>query len=496
MLTVAEYDENRRKCVEWESILRSGMQLDVPETVVMNAWRATLIGNIALVNSNRINYSAGNQYEKIYEAEGSDATEALLLWGQTSLARDLIPPLLNFSRKGLEYHQAGHKLQLLARYFSLTRDTDFLKAQAPQWNKELQLVLTSRTNAEGLFPREQYCGDIPTPVFSLNSNAKCWRALRDFAPVLTALGQPNEAQVCLQNAAAFRSNILAAVEKSQRKDVDPPFIPIALSGEEEPYDAITATRMGSYWNLMANYVLGSRVFGPKAERETWLLDYVEQHGGLCMGLVRSRPAATFWASPNSVNPLYGERRVSTLLERDEPDKALVAFYGMLAQGLTRETFIGGEGCSLTPLDPRGRQFYCPPNSAANAFFLKTLRELLIQDLDLDDDGEPETLRLLFATPRRWLEDAATIRVERARTAFGPISLMVKSQLEQGEVTAVVELPPRLPQHTLLRLRLPVGWRAASALAGERSLRVDEQGTTELVGLLGKVEIRFAVEREP
>jgi hypothetical protein len=149
---------------------------------------------------------------------------------------------------------------------------------------------------------------------------------------------------------------------------------------------------------------------------------------------------------------------------------------------------------LKPLDSRGRQFYCPPNSTANAFFLTMLRQLLVQDVDLDDDGEPETLRLLFATPRAWLDDQKTIRVERAPTAFGPVSVVVTSQLERGEITGEIEMPRRLPLHTFLRLRLPEGWRIVSAQSGDRKLRLDDQGTTELVGLLGKVPVRFAVER--
>jgi hypothetical protein len=494
-LTTAQYDESRRKSLSaWETILQTGMQVDVPEPVVSNAWRATLIGSVALVQSNRLHASAGNQSEKLLTAEGCDATEALLLWGQSSLARELIPALLSSTRKGLEFQQAGQKLQLLTRYFWLTRDTDFLNAQAPKWSNELQLILGSRTNTGGLLPREQYSADVVTPVLSLNANAKSWRALRDFVPVLTVLGRSSQAELCRSNAAAFRASILTAVEKSERKDFDPPFIPNALLGDEEPPDVITSAKLGGFWNIMANYVLGARPFGLGSPREDWLLNYVERHGGLCMGLIRSRPASAFWSGSGSLTPLYGARRVSALLERDESDKALVAFYGMLAQGMTRETFIGGEGCSLKPLDSRGRQFYCPPNSTANAFFLTMLRQLLVQDVDLDDDGEPETLRLLFATPRAWLDDQKTIRVERAPTAFGPVSVVVTSQLERGEITGEIEMPRRLPLHTFLRLRLPEGWRIVSAQSGDRKLRLDDQGTTELVGLLGKVPVRFAVER--
>jgi len=46
----------------------------------------------------------------------------------------------------------------------------------------------------------------------------------------------------------------------------------------------------------------------------------------------------------------------------------------------------------------------------------------VQDLDVDDEGEPETLRLLFGTSRRRLEDGKCILVELAPTAFGPVSV--------------------------------------------------------------------------
>src|SRR5205823_10375825 len=118
-----------------------------------------------------------------------------------------------------------------------------------------------------------------------------------------------------------------------------------------------------------------------------------------------------------------------------------------------------EGTGLQPLDEFGRPMYLPPNSTGNALFLWTLRYLLVQDWDQDDDGKPETLRLCFATPKRWLEDGKTIRLQRAPTAFGPVSLEIKSRLRQGEVVAKVDLPTRnSPKQTLLRIRVPDGWR--------------------------------------
>ncbi|NBR85502.1 MAG: hypothetical protein EBS84_06745 [Proteobacteria bacterium] len=473
----------------WQELVGRGMQLSVPEPVVMNAWRSLLVGTHALIRSNRMHYSAGNQYDRLYQAEGCDALHALLWWGHE--VRPLAVSQLDFTRKGLEFHQAGHKLQLLTHLRDFTHDDAFIRELRPKWEKEIALIVNSRTNAEGLFPREQYCGDIATPVFSLNSNAKAWRALRDFSATLDAMGEPDEARRLAAVAGEFKQRILAAVEKSSRPAA-PGFVPIALSGEEEPYDVITATKLGSYWNLMANYVLGAGILHEPRERA--LLDYLQQHGGLVMGLTRSRPNVSFWTGPHSANPLYGTRYVLTLLRRDEPERALVSFYGMLAQGFTWDTFIAGEGGSLTPLDARGRLFYCPPNSAGNAHFLTMLRHLLVQDWDLDDDGRPETLRLAFATPRRWLEDGKEIKVERAPTAFGTIAFSLRSRLNAGEVIADFTPPARTPKQTLLRVRVPEGWQVASARAGERELKVDAQGTVDLTTVRTKATLRFEVKR--
>jgi hypothetical protein len=196
-----------------------------------------------------------------------------------------------------------------------------------------------------------------------------------------------------------------------------------------------------------------------------------------------------------VNPLYGTRYALDALRRDEPERALVSFYGTLAQGLTRHTFVGGEGCTLDPVDDGGRFFYCPPNSAASAHVLSMLRHLLVQDWDQDDDGRPETLRLLFGTSRRWLEHGKTIAVERAPTAFGEISVSVQSRLNAGEVVADVTLPSRQqPKRTLLRVRVPDGWQVTSATAATARLTPDERGTVDLTALRGRQTIRFQVAR--
>jgi hypothetical protein len=184
----------------------------------------------------------------------------------------------------------------------------------------------------------------------------------------------------------------------------------------------------------------------------------------------------------------------TQLRRDEHGPALVGFYGQLAQAMTRDTFIGGEGSRFFHGDRWGRSFYLPPNSASNAMFLTTLRYLLIQDWDLDDDGRPETLRLLYGVPARWLKDGAAIRVERAPTRFGEISFTVESRLGRGEVLVTLTPPRQRPEKLLVRVPLPVGWQVLEVRVGQTALPLAKDGAVDVAASEGRLTIRFQVAR--
>jgi len=492
----ATYADHRQACVQtWRALLARGMNVETPEPYVNDAWRHLLCQNFALINGDSIRYSAGNQYDKLYTSEGSDAALALLSWGYESDFRSLMVPLFDYTRKDLECHQAGFKLNNLCRYYWQTRDAAAVADLKPRWETATAWLTDTRTNQYGLCPEGQYCGDISTLVYSLTVNAKGWRALRDLATVLAQTGDTAQASRLAANAAQFKQAVLTAIDKSVNRQTTPPFVPVALYSDEPVHDPITASRLGCYWNFVIGYVIGSGIFPPGSEQDGWIPHYLEQHGGLCLGMIRAGGGYTFWTSSARINPLYGTRYTLDTLRRDDPERALVSFYGMLAQGFTPNTFVSGEGCSLSAADAGGRFMYCPPNSAANAHFLSMLRNLLVQDCDLNDDGQPETLRLLFATPKRWLEDGKSIRVERAPTAFGPVSVRVQSRLSQHELVADLDLPTRNPpKQALLRLRLPDGWRLTSAKAGEQSLTVDDHGTTDISSLPAKATIRFQAEQ--
>jgi hypothetical protein len=488
------YTEHLAKTIStWESILSRSMQITVPEERINSAWRNLLVQNWQLVQKDRLFYSAANQYEQLYVTEGGDACLSMLNWGHEELAKEVFIPVLNSKRKGLEHHQAGVKLLDMARFWWMTRDRSWFMKHENLWRTEIDRLIQDRDSTTHLLPKGRYCGDISTQVHSLSVEGKAWRALHDWSSILEDLGDDVRAKEVREYAAILKTQVMDALQQSIRHETVPPFLPNALLDREEPHSPITQTRIGSYWNLMTGFFLESRLFPVGSEEEAWLPHYLESHGGLCMGMTRSGGTSHgFWSGSERTNPLYGTRYVIDTLRRNDPDRALVSFYGMLAHGFTRETLIAGEGCTMDPVDRFGRFFYCPPNSGGNAHFLNMLRWLLIQDWDMDGDGRPETLQLLSANSRRWLAEGESIEVRNAPTAFGPMSLVAHSHLDRAILEVDIDLPVRdRPRNIFLNPRLPHHWKFLSATVNEQQVMMDSDGSIDLSSIQAqKITVRY------
>jgi hypothetical protein len=497
-VTADSYNKRKNECVkEWKGFLERGTQLTTPEPIVNDAWRALIIGNLVIAVGDRPHYSAGNAYDHLYEGECGDTLRSLLVFGQTEFGPGMLKTMLEFNRKVTQYHVAGQKLQLLAFFYWITRDAATIRKLEPQWRPSVDLILNNRQKDSGLLPKDRYAGDIATQVYSLNSNANCWRGLHDLAAVLDEIGSTDEARKLREVAAEYRTAIIRAVDKSERRDTKPPYLPIALLADEKVPDPLTATRFGSYYDLICPYIIHSEIFGQGTEREDWLLGYLQNHGGIAMGMMRTEPHEGQFAGGAGVVPLYALRYNLALLRRDEREKALVAFYGHLAHGMTRDTFIGGEGCRfLLGADANGRDFYLPPNSTSNAVWLLTLRYLLVQDWDLDEDGVPETLRLMYAAPRSWFLDGKEIHLENAPSVFGHVSMEARSKLNDGFVEIRVTPPERLAKSMLLRAPVPAGWQVDAAEVDGKDVKLIGGNSVDLSGRAKPVVARFRVKLAP
>ena len=83
-----------------------------------------------------------------------------------------------------------------------------------------------------------------------------------------------------------------------------------------------------------------------------------------------------------------------------------------------------------------------------AWFFESFRNLLVMEIG-------DVLWLARATPRAWLEQGKKISVKNAPTHFGTVAYEIVSDVDNGKITATVEMPARkAPKEVILRFRHP------------------------------------------
>jgi hypothetical protein len=117
-------------------------------------------------------------------------------------------------------------------------------------------------------------------------------------------------------------------------------------------------------------------------------------------------------------------------------------------------------------------------------WLERFRMMLVME---EGDG----LWLARATPRAWLEQGKKISVKNAPTHFGPVAYEIVSDVDNGTVTATVEMPSRdPPKAVLLRLRHPRAAPIKNVTADGRPWTEFDVGkeAVRLTGLGGKTRV--------
>src|SRR5439155_1679704 len=137
-------------------------------------------------------------------------------------------------------------------------------------------------------------------VYGLHSQAIAWQGLRSMGLVWAESGHLQLAARSRRLASRLEAGLRAAVRASQVRLPDGSlFLPVRLLDRERPYDTLTASRAGSYWNLVAPYALASGLFAPRSPQAEGALEYVLRHGSRLLGLVLAsrRASGSVWPAP-------------------------------------------------------------------------------------------------------------------------------------------------------------------------------------------------------
>jgi hypothetical protein len=240
------------------------------------------------------------------------------------------------------------------------------------------------------------------------------------------------------------------------------------------------------------YALASGFFQPGGAEAKGIWRYMRLHGSRLLGLVRAGAYALYGRDApfpvSGTDQVYGINAARFLADEDEADQLVLSLYGQLAAAMSPGTFVAGEAASVAPVPGLAeRAMYLPPNGAANAAFLATLRLLLVHET-------PAGVELAYSTPRAWLRPGKRIAVTNAPTGFGPVSFEIEAHAGFADVT--VEPPKRAkPQALKLRLRLPSGRIGAVTLNGKPYSHVDvTTGTIDLSGRTGTLHLRVGFRK--
>ena len=335
----------------------------------------------------------------------------------------------------------------------------------------------SAPEEHGLLEREQFSSDVRRHVTGLHGQTVAWQGLRAMSRAWASAKQPQLATRAARAATRLERALRRAIATSEQRLADGShFVPAALLERGRPFDRLTASREGAYWNLVMPYVLSSGLLPAGGERAQGIWQYVNRRGGRLLGLVRARATRIYRRdSPHAtgVDQVYNLNVARFLAAADLPDQLVLSLYGTLTGAMTPGTFVSGEAATVLPLHGARRgSMYLPPNGGTNTAFLEVLRLALVTERR-DARGAPVGLDLAFSTPRQWLRAGATIEVHQAPTSFGPVSYSIARRADVVDVS----VDASIARDVRVRLRLPAGRRIATVEWSGRQLPFDPRSGT-------------------
>jgi hypothetical protein len=359
----------------------------------------------------------------------------------------------------------------LAEHFRLTGDLAWLKTHAPRLKANAEWILRQRRLLAGNLPGGQRLwskGLQPAHVVTPDSlrmhmqfyetEAYYWLAVQRMAELL-ALFEPAAGAQMAAEAEAYRRDLRAALDRSialtpvvpVRDGTYRSFIPFA------PYVRGFAAgawgwrrcqgHVGAiYWDTVQSadpLVSPSGLLSPQDQRVQGHLDVLEDRLLLENTKVHSRTAGfdpeKHWFSHASWQYQCGlERHANIHLAADDVPNFLRSMLNQYAVDIVPGEYTFREHTTGGP----------PDKIYEESCFLERFRQMLVME-------EGPSLWLARATPRPWFEHGRRILVKNAPTHFGVAGFEIVSEVDNGSMTASVDLPSRNPPSTLwLRLRHP------------------------------------------
>ena len=458
----------------WQKALAPAMKIHVPDERVENMAQFGLVRDFITRVGDFPKYGAvdkdyaGSEHDGFPDTFTVDTT-AMLEWGLIAQAGRYIDNYFgNFVRddgsllyRGPETGQYGRMLTVVAQYVDYGGDPRVLLRRRRRIDGVTKLLLSLRERGKTLPADDPAYGMLAgwseadasldpepqrymQPYFSNGSEAA--RGFRDLGRVWKKIGKRSQDRELIawgqrleREAGELREDLDRAISRSILT-VDGERILPAIAGVKEPFHiAVPRDNRDPQYRSYRAYMEMMYSGNLSRDQARMIHDYRSSHHDMLLGV----PTAYGYNTSDIAGFLsYGHGY--GLIQHDMIREALLLTYSVMAHQYTRGTWTAPETRNL--LGDGNAAPYCTP--------AQLVVELLTRWLLVFEDPESETLWLGKGIPRDWLASGKAVKVRGAPTRWGRVSYSITSKLNQGEITAEVELPPGFPAVTKLRFRAP------------------------------------------
>ena len=459
------YEELYTQCKAfWQNKLDAAAKIHVPEERINNMLKAGLL-HLDLITFGDRNQGTLAPNVGVYSPIGTESAPIIQYYeslGLTDQARRCLQYFIDTQQEdGRIVNFAGYTIETgavlwsIGEYYRYTRDRQWIEQNKSQILKACAYLLEWRQrNLREEFRGRGYgmidgkVADPVDPYHQFMLNGYSYLGLKRISEVLEEI-DCDEAQQLTAETAAWRQDILdsfhACMASSPVVPVsDGSWCPTCSPWAESPTARFFLHKAEQY-RSHGTFMVPDGLLGPLHLIFTEVIDPESRDASLLLKYYRD-----VVCQGNSLfsQPYYGKHNfIQARLGQVKP--FLNTYYYTVAPHFDHATGTFWEHYFKVSVHKTHEE--------AN-FLMETRQMLYLEDGD--------TLRLLNVIPRKWLEDGEEIVLDSVLSYFGPVDLVVTSNVSEGEIRAHVSCPGnRRPSTVTIRLPHPQGKKAVQVSGG-------------------------------
>ncbi|HTV83577.1 MAG TPA: hypothetical protein VME18_13090 [Acidobacteriaceae bacterium] len=425
----ANFDEYLSHTIDvWEEILHQGMNIEVPEAKVDNAFKASLVYDLIARNKIGDDYVQtvnDFQYHAFWLRDASFIARMYDLTGYPEYARQVIDffaqwqkPNGNFLSQGGQFDGVGQVLWAYGQHYAITHDRAFAAEVFPAVERAVAWIQQARqSDPLHLLPATTPGDNEAISGHVTGHNFWALDGIRNAILLAQAAGHVQQAARFQQEYNDYHAALMRVLDRVTRGTGG--YISPGLDG-----------RQGQDWGNMLSIYPG-QVLSPDNPMVTATLDTTR---------ARYKEGIMTYDNGAFLHDYLGFSNIETELILGDQQSAIQDLYAELVH--TSSTQAGFE----TDIKPWGdRDFH--DNLAPHGWFAARLR-IALRNMFVREQGDD--LHLLSAISPAWVQPGNDVLVDRARTNFGSVDFSLRilspSRAELALQDAFVDPPAHVVLH--------------------------------------------------